>query len=177
MCSECWKWLSLFDSRAIVERCRREFKKNFLCFLGNRLELVMHVRIILEMVACYLHFNEKFLYAHQATDWFIQEREKVQELHYLLSRSANKDSVLSHCKKLLVLQCLLAITILPIFFGKVDVEVDTTSRKAYCHHPLISQEQPLSMRIPCVTYPKSYPYGLFPILKSDLYLMADRWLF
>jgi hypothetical protein len=24
---------------------------------------------ILEMVACYLHFNEKFLYAHQATDW------------------------------------------------------------------------------------------------------------
>jgi hypothetical protein len=51
-------------SRAIVERCHREIKKNSPCILANHLELVMHVRSILEMVACFLHFNEKFLYAH-----------------------------------------------------------------------------------------------------------------
>jgi hypothetical protein len=34
MCSRCWKWLSLFGSRAIVARCRREFKKNFLISSG-----------------------------------------------------------------------------------------------------------------------------------------------
>jgi hypothetical protein len=45
-----------------------KIKKKFICFLGNQLELVMHVRSILEMVDCYLHLNEKFLYAHQATD-------------------------------------------------------------------------------------------------------------
>jgi hypothetical protein len=83
------------------------------------------------MVACYLHFNEKLLYAHQATDLFIREREKVQDLHYLLSRSSIKDSVLSHCKKLLVLQLSFGNHNLTYVFGKVDVEVDTTSRKAY----------------------------------------------
>jgi hypothetical protein len=96
--------ISLFGSRAIVERCRREFKRNFLCYPREYLELVMHVRIILEMVACYFHFNEKFLYAQQATDWFIQERGKYQDLHYLLSRSPNKDSVVFHCNKLLLVQ-------------------------------------------------------------------------
>jgi hypothetical protein len=59
---------SLFGSRAIVERCRREFKKNLLCSLGNHLELVMHVRIILEMTGCCLHLLENSLYAQQATD-------------------------------------------------------------------------------------------------------------
>jgi hypothetical protein len=32
---------------------------------------------------------------------------------------------------------------------QVDVVVDTISRKAYFHPPLMSQEQPLSMRISC----------------------------
>jgi hypothetical protein len=59
---------------------------------------------ILEMTGCCLHLLENFLYAHQATDWFIQEREKVQGLHYLLSRSTNKDSVVFHCNKLLLVQ-------------------------------------------------------------------------
>jgi hypothetical protein len=63
------------------------------------------------------------------------------------------------------------------FFGKVDVEVDTTSRKAYCHHPLISQEQPLSMRILCYLFLKLTLWSLFLISKSDLYLMTDWWLF
>jgi hypothetical protein len=76
LCSRCWKWLSLLGSCAIVERCHREFKKNFLCFLRNHLELVMHVRIILEMTGCCLHLLENFLYAHQATEWFIQKWEK-----------------------------------------------------------------------------------------------------
>jgi hypothetical protein len=34
-------------SRAIIERCRHEFKKNFFCYPREYLELVMHVRIIL----------------------------------------------------------------------------------------------------------------------------------
>jgi hypothetical protein len=55
---------SLFVSCAIVERCRREFKKIFLCSLENHLELVMRVRIILEMTGCCLHLLENFLYAH-----------------------------------------------------------------------------------------------------------------
>jgi hypothetical protein len=76
MSSGCWKWLPLPDSRAIVERCHREFKKNLLCFLGNHLKLVMHVQIILEMIGCCLNLLENFLYAHQATDWFIQETRK-----------------------------------------------------------------------------------------------------
>jgi hypothetical protein len=59
---------SLFGSRAIVEICRREIKKNFPCFLKNHLKLVMHVRIILEMIGCCLHLLENFLNAHQATD-------------------------------------------------------------------------------------------------------------
>jgi hypothetical protein len=104
LCSRCWKWLSLFGSCAIVERCCHEFKKKFLCFLGNHLKLVMHVRIILEMTHCCLRLLENSLYAQQATDWFIQEREKVQDLHHLLSHSPNKDSVVFHCKKLLLLQ-------------------------------------------------------------------------
>jgi hypothetical protein len=57
---------SLFGSRAIVERCRREFKKNLLCSLGNNLDVVMHVQIILEMIGCCLHLLENFLYAQQA---------------------------------------------------------------------------------------------------------------
>jgi hypothetical protein len=104
MWSRCWKWLSLSGSRAIAERCRREFKKNFLCFLGNHLKSVMHMHIILKMTCCCLHLLENFLYAHQATDLFIQEREKVQELHYLLSHSFIKDLVVLHGKKLLLLQ-------------------------------------------------------------------------
>jgi hypothetical protein len=59
---------------------------------------------ILEMTGFCLHLLENFLYAQQATDWFIQEREKVQELHYLLSRSPNKDELVFHCKKLLLMQ-------------------------------------------------------------------------
>jgi hypothetical protein len=40
-------------------------------------------------------------------------------------------------------------------FGKVDVVIDTISRKAYFDHPpLISQEQPLSMRILCGLFKK-----------------------
>jgi hypothetical protein len=64
----------------------------------------MHVRIILEMIGCCLHLLENLLYAHQATDGFIQEREKVQDLHYLLSRSPNMDPVVFHCNKLLLVQ-------------------------------------------------------------------------
>jgi hypothetical protein len=56
------------------------------------------------MIGCCLHLLENFLYAQQATDWIIQEREKVQEIHYLLSHSPNKDSVVFHCKKLLLVQ-------------------------------------------------------------------------
>jgi hypothetical protein len=37
--------------------------------------------------------------------------------------------------------------IVSLEFGKVDVVVDTISQKSYFDHPLISQEQPLSMRI------------------------------
>jgi hypothetical protein len=68
------KWLSLFGSRAIVERCRHEFKKNFLCLHGNHLELVMHVRIILEMTGCCLHLLGNIIYAYQATDWLLRKR-------------------------------------------------------------------------------------------------------
>jgi hypothetical protein len=88
----CWKmspWKSrriFFVSSGIIS--------NWSCMCG----------FILEMVACYFHFNKKFLYAQQATDWFIQEREKVQDLHYLLSCSPIKDSVVFHFKKLLVFQ-------------------------------------------------------------------------
>jgi hypothetical protein len=102
MCSRCWKWLSLFDSRAIVERCRHEIEKNFLCFLGNHLELVMHVRIILEMIGWCLHLLKIFLYAQQATDWFIQERETRTQLCSI---------AISFCW----CNCLLAIAILLIF--------------------------------------------------------------
>jgi hypothetical protein len=59
---------SLFGSRAIVERCRREFKKKFLYIIRNHPKLVMHVQIILEMTGCCLHLLENFLYAQQATD-------------------------------------------------------------------------------------------------------------
>jgi hypothetical protein len=31
----------------------------------------MHVQSILEMTGCCLHLLENFLYAHEATDWFI----------------------------------------------------------------------------------------------------------
>jgi hypothetical protein len=117
MCSGCWKWLSLFGSRAIVERCRREFKKNFLCSLGNYLKLVMHVRSILEMTGCCLHLLKFFLFAQQATDWFIQEREKFQDLHYLLSRSPNKDLVVFHCNKLLLVQLSFGNRNLTYIFG------------------------------------------------------------
>jgi hypothetical protein len=64
----------------------------------------MHVQIILEMTGCGLHLLENLLYAHLATHYFDYKREKVQELHYLLSRPPNKDSVVFHCKKLLLLQ-------------------------------------------------------------------------
>jgi hypothetical protein len=75
------------------------------------------VQSILEMVACYLHFNEKFLYAHQATDLFIQEREKVQDLHYLLSRSPNMDPVVFHCNMLLLVQLSFGKRNLTYLFG------------------------------------------------------------
>jgi hypothetical protein len=117
VCSGCWKWLSLFGSRAIVERCRREFMKNFLCFLGNHLELVMHVRIILEMTGCCLHLLENFLYAQKATNWFIQKWEKIQELHYLLSCSPIKDSVVFHRNKLLLVQLSFGNRNLTYLFG------------------------------------------------------------
>jgi hypothetical protein len=59
---------SLFGTRAIVERCRREIKNFFLCFPGNHPKLVMHVRIILEMTGCCLHLLGNFIYAQKATD-------------------------------------------------------------------------------------------------------------
>jgi hypothetical protein len=49
-------------------------------------------------------------------------------------------------------------------FGKVDVEVDTTSRKAYWHTSLISQEQPHSMRI-----------LVSLILKATLMVSFESW--
>jgi hypothetical protein len=39
-------------------------------------------------------------------------------------------------------------------FGKVDVVVDTTNQKAYCHYPFMSHEQPLSMRFSCDLFKK-----------------------
>jgi hypothetical protein len=51
--------------------------------------------------------------------------------------------------------------------------VDTISRKAYCHHPLISQEQPLSMRISCDLFKKlplmvSLSLEVLPLLDDRL---------
>jgi hypothetical protein len=56
--------------------------------------------------------------------------------------------------------------------GKVDVVVDTISQKTYCHHPLISQEQPLSIKI-LSDYSSSSPLWYLLILKSNLYLMTN----
>jgi hypothetical protein len=73
----------------------------------------MHVQIILEMIGCCLHLLENFLYAQQANVWFIQEREKVQDLHYLLSRFPTRTrlcSAISSCW----CNCLLSIAILLI---------------------------------------------------------------
>jgi hypothetical protein len=92
-------------------------QEEFSLFLGNHLELVMHVRIILEMIGCCLHLLGNFLCAQKATDWFIQQREEVQDLHYLLSRSPNKISVVFHCNNLLLCNCLWAIAILLIFWS------------------------------------------------------------
>jgi hypothetical protein len=92
-------------------------QEEFSLFPRNHLELVMHVRIILEMSGCCLHPLENLLYAHQATDWFIQEREKVQDLHYLLSRSPIKDLVVFHCNKLLLVQLCFGNRGLTYLFG------------------------------------------------------------
>jgi hypothetical protein len=45
-----------------------KIKNIFLGSLGNHLELVMYVQIILGMIGCCLHLLENFLYAHQATN-------------------------------------------------------------------------------------------------------------
>jgi hypothetical protein len=111
MCSRCWKWLSLFDSRAIVERCRREFKKNFLCFLGNHLELVMHVRIIFEMTGCFLHLLENFYMRNKPlTNLF---KTFTIFLHVLLTRIQLCSIAISPCWCNCILS--VAIAILLIF--------------------------------------------------------------
>jgi hypothetical protein len=61
--------VTFFDSRGIVVRYCHEFKKNFLCFLGNHLESVMHVQSILEIAGCYLHFLE--YYVSMPSHWLI----------------------------------------------------------------------------------------------------------
>jgi hypothetical protein len=58
-------------------------------------------------------------------------------------------------------------------FGKVDVVVDTISWKAYFDHPLISQEQPLSMRILCDLFKKLPLIVSLPNLKVRP-LLDDR---
>jgi hypothetical protein len=64
--------ISLLGSCAIVERCRHEFKKNFLCFLGNYPKLVMHVQSILEMVAFCLHLLENsYMHNKPVTNLFM----------------------------------------------------------------------------------------------------------
>jgi hypothetical protein len=90
-------------------------KKNFLCFLRNHLELVMHVWIILEMTGCCLHLLKNSLYAQQATDGFIQEREKVQDLHYFISCLPTRTQLCFIAISSCCCNCLLAIAILLIF--------------------------------------------------------------
>jgi hypothetical protein len=57
--------------------------------------------------------------------------------------------------------------------GNVDGVIDTTSRKAYSHPPLISQEQPLSMRISCDLFKKLPFIVSLPNLKFQP-LLDDR---
>jgi hypothetical protein len=92
-----------FDSRAIAERCHREIENNFLGSLRNHLELVMHVWSILEMTGCCLHLLENF-YMHNKplTDLFKNEKSPRTSLSSLIF--PNKDTVVFHCKKLLLLQ-------------------------------------------------------------------------
>jgi hypothetical protein len=53
-------------SCAIVERCRHEFKKNFLPWESSQ---IGHACAdILEMIGCCLHLLENSLYAQQASD-------------------------------------------------------------------------------------------------------------
>jgi hypothetical protein len=61
MCN-CWK-MSLWNQEELSSFPRESSQAD------------THVWSILEMVAWCLHFNEKYLYAHKATDWFFQERE------------------------------------------------------------------------------------------------------
>jgi hypothetical protein len=71
---------------------------------------------ILEMTGCCLHLPENFMYAHQATNWFIQEREKNSRtftifFHVLLTRTQLCFIAISSCW----CNCLLAIAILLVF--------------------------------------------------------------
>jgi hypothetical protein len=115
MCSGCWKWLSLFDSRAIAERCRREFKKIFSLF-PRESSRIGHACADYSWDDRLLPPSSwKFLYAQQATDWFIQEREKFQELQYLLSCFPTKTRLCFIAISSYWCNCLWAITILLIF--------------------------------------------------------------
>jgi hypothetical protein len=58
--------------------------------------------------------KSSYMHNKPLTDLF--KNEKVQELHYLLSRSPNKDSVV-HCKKLLLVQLSLGNRNLTYLFG------------------------------------------------------------
>jgi hypothetical protein len=116
MCSGCWKWLSLLGSCAIVERCRREFKKNFLCFLGNHFELVMHVRIFLRWKVVASIFL-KILYLHNKplTNLF---KTFTIFFHVLPTRTRLCFIAISSCW----CNCLWAITIL-LFFSELYIVV------------------------------------------------------
>jgi hypothetical protein len=81
----------------------------------------MHVRIILEMIGCCLHLLENFLNAHQATDWFIQEREKSSWPSLSSLMFPNKDSVVFIAISFWWCNCLLAIAILLIFLERYNV--------------------------------------------------------
>jgi hypothetical protein len=111
MSSGCWKWLSLFGSRAIVERCHREFKKNFLCSLRNHLELVMHVWIFLRwQVVASIFLKISYMHTKPLTDLFKNKKNSrtfTIFFHVLLTRIQLCSIAISNCW----CNCLLAVTI------------------------------------------------------------------
>jgi hypothetical protein len=194
----------------LLKRCRREFKKNFPCFLRNHLELVMHVQIILEMTGCCLHLVENFYMHNKPLTNLFKNEKKFKTFTIFFHVLPIRTRLCFIARSFCCCNCLLAITILLNFSelytsspylenpttlplwqplklsirtywvrsmipsnqswisssndglcpsrfwhrsmwksSNVDVVVDTASRKAYCHHPLMFQEQPLSMRISC----------------------------
>jgi hypothetical protein len=130
MSSGCWKWLSLVGSCAIIERCHHEFKKNFLCYPREYLELVMHVRIIIGMTGCCLHLLENsYMHNKPLTNSF-----KIFTIffHVLPTRTRLRFIAISSCW----CNFLWAITILLIFSELYIVAISWESSNATRWHPL-----------------------------------------